>query len=63
MNHVFIKRQTMQQLKEKIVLKNFKTVEELKQEIRSKMKDRLSKSDLAKITNEGSYLSIAIDKK
>jgi len=63
MNHLFNKRQTMQQIKEKIVLNNFKTVEKLKQEIRKKMKNKLSKSDLAKITNEGSYLSIAIDKK
>jgi len=63
MNHIFNKRQTMQQNKEKISINKFKTMEELKQEIRTKMKNKLSKSDLAKITNEGSYLSIAIDKK
>ena len=59
MNLISKKRQTMQHIKEKISIKKFKTMEELKQEIRSK----LSKSDLVKITNEGAYLSIAIDKK
>ena len=63
MNLISNKRQTMQQIKEKISIKKFKTMEELKQEIRSKMEKRLSKSDSAKITNEGHYLSIAIDKK
>ena len=53
----------MQQTKEKISIKKYKTMEELKQEIRINIKKRLSKSDIAKITNEGSYLSISIDKK
>ncbi len=52
----------MKKIKEKISIKKFKTMEELKQEIRSKMKKRFSKSESAKITDEGSYLSIAIDK-
>lgn len=63
MNHIFDKRQTMQQINEKISIKKFKTMEELKHEIRTKMKNKLSKSDLAKITNEGSYLSIVFNKK
>ncbi len=53
----------MQQIKEKISIKKFKTMEELKQEIRKKMKKGFLKSDITKITNEGSYLSIAIDEK
>ena len=63
MKSIIKKSPRMQKIKEKISIKKFKTMEELKQEIRRKMKKRLSNSYLVKITNEGSYLSIAIDKK
>ncbi len=53
----------MKSTKENISIKEFKTMEALKQEIRNKMQKKLSISDLVKITNEGSYLSIAIEKK